>query len=298
MKIGFVGLGLMGLPMAKRILKNHDLYIFSKNEKSKNILVEEGAKLVSSINELFTSVDILCSCRLTDSHSKEIFLKNRNLKYNDKLKICIDFSTISPNTAKMIAFHLKKYSIDFIDAPISGGPLKAQKGNLTIMAGGEKIAINKARKLFSILGKKFFHVGNVGSGVTAKLCNNLISISTHALICESVILALKSGIEIKKMFKILKNSSASSKSLSRIFSDHLLINNFRANATIETIIKDLDVAIKHARTEGIKLPITRNSKKHFLEAKKNGFGNYDISSLILHMQQQMGFKFFHDQIED
>ena len=109
--------------------------------------------MVSSINELFTSVDILCSCRLTDSHSKD-FLKNRNLKHNDKLKICIDFSTISPNTAKMIAFHLK-YSIDFIDAPISGGPLKAQKGNLTIMAGGKKL-LSISRKLFSILGKSFF----------------------------------------------------------------------------------------------------------------------------------------------
>ena len=290
MKIGFVGLGLMGYPMALRLIKaGFKLHIFSKNDISLKKLYKFGAVIEKSITSLANNVDVFCSCRVTSNQSKDIFIGRRGvLNASRKPKICIDFATIDPSTSINIATKLKGHSIEFIDAPVSGGPDKASEGKLTIIVGGQKSSLRKTKRLFDTLGSKILHMGDVGSGVKSKLCNNLISISTHALIAEAMILGLKSGIDLKKLYEVLKNSSAYSKTLERVVPNHFITRNFKAKASIETIIKDLGVAIELGKRNKLNLLIAKNAMKYFNKARDCGHGLDDISSVIIPMENEAG----------
>ena len=290
MKIGFVGLGLMGYPMALRLIKaGFKLHIFSKNDTSLKKLFKCGAVIEKSITSLANNVDVFCSCRVTNNQSKDVFIRKGGvLNAKIKPKICIDFATIDPDTSINIALKLKENLIEFIDAPVSGGPDKASEGTLTIIAGGKKNSLRKTKRIFDELGSKVLHIGDVGSGVKAKLCNNLISISTHALIAEAMILGLKSGIDLNKLYEVLKNSSAYSKTLERVVPNHFLTRNFEAKASIETIIKDLGVAIELGKRKKLNLLIAKNAMKYFNKARDCGHGLDDISSVIIPMEDEAG----------
>ena len=292
MKIGFVGLGLMGYPMAVRLIKSgFKLHIYSNNNISLKKLSKIGGVVENTISSLAHNVDIFCSCRVTSKQSKDVFIsKNGILNAKRKPKICIDFSTIDPGSSVKIALKLKENGIEFIDAPVSGGPDKAMTGRLTIIAGGEKSSIRKTKKLFNSLGSKLFHMGDAGSGVKTKLCNNLISISTHALIAEAIILGSKSGIDLKKLYDVLRNSSAFSNTLERVVPNHFLTRNFKAKASIKTIIKDLSFAIDLGKTNKLNLLIAKNAMKYFNKAEESGYALDDISSVIIPMENEAGIK--------
>jgi 3-hydroxyisobutyrate dehydrogenase-like beta-hydroxyacid dehydrogenase len=286
MKIGFVGLGLMGQPMVERMLeKGFAVHVFSANDEAMRALQRHGAIPASSLVELAGEVDVFCSCRVTPQQSRTVFGGQYGvLAAKKQPRVCIDFATIDPMTSRDIGRALADAGIDFLDAPVSGGPSGARAGTLSVIVGGDAKAVESVSGIFAALGKQTFHMGDIGTGVTTKLCNNMISITTHALIAEAMVLGAKCGVDADELYQVLRNSSACSRTLERVVPGHFLPRNFKAAATIETIIKDLQAAIDLSVEEGVSLRLPGAAMRWFDDAVAQGHSGDDIASVILPME--------------
>ncbi len=290
MKIGFVGLGLMGRPMAHRLIDaGHELHVFSSNADSLASLTKRGATLAGSLAEVAERVDAFCSCRVTPAQSRQVFLGSDGvMSAKNPAPICIDFATIDPAISRRIGSALLAAGVDYLDAPVSGGPGAAADGTLSVIVGGETAAVDRARPLFEAFGKRTFHMGGIGAGVTAKLCNNIISITTHALVAEAMVLGVKSGVDARALYEVLRNSSAYSRSLERVVPNHFLRRDFRPGATIETVMKDLEGAMVLARAQGVRLQLPSIALQCLADAAESGHAQDDIASVILPMEENAG----------
>ena len=290
MRIGFVGLGLMGRPMAHRLIDaGHELTVFTSNTESLTSLTERGATAVGSVAEAADRVELFCSCRVTSQQSLDVFLGPNGVTAASRpAPICVDFATIGPAASREIGLALVKRGIEYLDAPISGGPGRAENGTLSILVGGDAAAVARAKPFFEVVGKKTSHMGGIGTGVTTKLCNNMISITTHALVAEAMILGVKSGIDARALYEALNSSSAHSQTLERVVPRHFLQRDFRAAATIETIMKDLNGALDLAREQGVRLLLPNVAMQCFIEAADMGHAQSDIASVILPMEDIAG----------
>ena len=290
MRIGFVGLGLMGLPMAHRLLNaGHELHIHSENTQSIEALTNLGAISEKAILEVARKVEVFCSCRVTPDQSRDVFMGTGGVfSAVSRPAVCIDFATIDPMTSREIGEGMAEVGVDYLDAPISGGPDGATAGMLSIMVGGEKRAVKKAAPIFETFGKQVFHMGDIGSGVTTKLCNNMITITTHALVAEAMVLGVKSGVDARALYEVLSNSTAYSRTLERVVPRHFLVRNFKAAATIDNIMKDLQGALDLAEAKGVQLSLPTTAMKRFVEAAEQGYSRNDIAAVILPMEERAG----------
>jgi 3-hydroxyisobutyrate dehydrogenase len=290
MKIGFVGLGLMGVPMARRILRaGHEVVVLSANAASREALRNDGARLVDSIAAIAADVEIFCACRVTAEHSRETFLGRDGVAASARPGLlAIDFATIDPSSARAIGGALAARGIAFLDAPVSGGPHAAVDGALTIIAGGESEHIARARPVFDAIAKEVRHMGPVGAGVATKLCNNLVSITTHALLAEAMVLGTKAGIAPRQLYEALRASSARSNTLERVVPKHFLPRNFTAAASIVTIMKDLGAALSLGRDLGIELRVAEAAMRRYDDALAAGHAEKDIAAVILPIEAKAG----------
>lgn len=290
MRIGFVGLGLMGVPMVRRLLAaGHELLVLSANAQTLELLEREGARRAASLAALAADVEVFCACRVTPEQSREVFLGAGGvLEIGRPGLLCIDFATVDPATARQIGEALARRGIAFLDAPISGGPDGAAAGTLSVIVGGEADAVARAEPLFSAFSKRVFHMGGVGTGVMAKLCNNMISITTHALLAEAMVLGVKAGIEPRALYEVLRSSSARSNTLERVVPGHFLPRDFRAAATVDMIMKDLQCALEVARTMGMSLTLPSVALERFADAVAAGHAQDDIASVILPIESKAG----------
>ena len=292
MKIGFVGLGLMGRPMARRLVEaGHEVHVFSASAEAVDALVAQGAVAGESVAGVAGRVEAFCACRVTPDQSRAVFTgPDGVLAAGSVPPMCIDFATIDPMASREIGRALEAVGASYIDAPVSGGPHAAASGTLTIIAGGEKAAVAAAGPLFDCLARQTFHVGGTGAGVTAKLCNNLITITSHALIAEAMVLGAKAGIDADALYEVLSRSSAYSRTLERVVPGHFLPRDFTAAASIETIRKDLQGALDLAAAEGIRLALGETAMTLFADAAARGHAGDDIASVILPMEEAAGVR--------
>jgi 3-hydroxyisobutyrate dehydrogenase-like beta-hydroxyacid dehydrogenase len=290
MRVGFVGLGLMGLPMARNLLRaGHELVVHSASAGARDVIGREGARVAASPCDIAGMVDVFCACRVTPEQSREVFLGPEGVRASGRRDLlCIDFATVDPATARNIGTALIADGIGFLDAPISGGPPAAKAGALSIIVGGAEADVKRARPLFDVLGKQTFHMGPVGAGVSAKLCNNMITITTHALLAEALVLGVKSGIDPYRLYEVLRASSARSNTLERVFPNHFLPRNFVAAASIATITKDLACAIEAADALGVRLRLPEAAMELYRDAAAHGLTERDIAAVILPMEKAAG----------
>ncbi len=290
MKIGFVGLGLMGQPMAGRLIEaGHEVHVFSANAEAVETMVAKGAVAGGSVADVGGSVEIFCSCRVTPEQSREVFTGPDGVPAATAVPpVCIDFATIDPMTSREIGRTLAPAGADYIDAPVSGGPNAAAAGTLSIIAGGARPAVERAGPVFDSLGKRTFRMGGIGTGVTAKLCNNLITITSHALIAEAMVLGAKAGIDGHALYEVLSQSTAYSRTLERVVPGHFLPRNFEAAASVENIMKDLRGALDLAEAEGLRLALGETAMTLFAEAAARGHAGDDIAAVILPMEAAAG----------
>ena len=290
MKIGFVGLGLMGQPMAGRLIEaGYEVHVFSGNAEAVEAAVAKGAVAGGSVAEVAGRVEIFCSCRVTPDQSREVFAGPDGVPAATTVPpVCIDFATIDPMTSREIGRAIAAAGTDYIDAPVSGGPHAAAAGTLSIIAGGAQPAVERAGPVFDSLGKRTFHMGGTGTGVTAKLCNNLITITSHALIAEAMVLGAKAGIDGHALYEVLSQSTAYSRTLERVAPNHFLPRNFEAAASVENIMKDLQGALDLAGAEGLRLALGETAMTLFAEAAAHGHARDDIASVILPLEAAAG----------
>ena len=276
-KVGFVGLGLMGLPMAKNILKKkYPLVVWSRSKKNYKKIQKLGAKTCQNLIDLPAKCQVIIMMLVDDKVCMQISNKLKNqLK---KGQILIDMSSTKKKTAIKIEKNVRPKAY-FLDAPVSGGTLGAEKAKLAIMFGGKKRIFNKVKNLFSTMGKATY-VGETGSGQVAKLANQAIVGITIGAVAEALILSKAAGANPKAVRDAIKNGFAGSPILEN-HGKRILENNFKPGGKSSTQLKDMKNIIETAKDSNVHLPISNKVKKLYALMVKQGKSNLDHSALYL-----------------
>ena len=287
MKVGFVGLGRMGMPMALRLLQaGHALTVHNRSRGKVEELVGQGALSGSSPAEVTRSSEIVLTCLPDVAAVESVFLSDDGIvPAAAPGQILVDHSTVAPSTSREIARETQARGAYFLDAPISGGVERASEGTLTIMVGGEKEAIERARTVFEVLGGNIIHVGDVGSGSAVKLINQLL-VGIHSLgAAEAVLLGNRAGIDPGVLLEILGTSWGASFMLSRNGPVMVERSFADARAPLRLLAKDLGLIQGFAKGIGAPIPMGARTSEMMQLAIEKGLGEMDISCLILPLEE-------------
>jgi 2-hydroxy-3-oxopropionate reductase len=287
-KIGFIGLGIMGKPMSKHLLKaGHQLAILSTSSSAEE-LSDAGAELVDTPKAVTERSDIVITC-LPDSPQVEsvVFGEDGIADGIGDGKLYIDMSTIAPATSINIYNELKQKGVQVLDAPVSGGQAGAEAATLSIMVGGSEDAFNRALPIFQKMGKNIVRIGEAGAGQTAKACNQIIVGMTIQAVAEALTLAKKAGVDIKKVREALLGGFAQSKILD-MHGQRIIDHNFKPGFKIELHRKDMNIALQTGRE--LSVPLAGSSivaaQMDALIAREKG--SLDHSALALLLEELSG----------
>ena len=286
--IAFIGVGNMGLPMAENLLKSgKKIRVFDVSKNTIEIAQKKNLDVVENLSDLVTrDVTTVITMLPEGKHSKEVFLGENGI-INKVSKDCllIDCSTIDIQTSKEIGKKATENGIKMIDAPVSGGVMGAQKATLNIMVGGTKEAFDLALPLLKIMGKNIFHAGELGSGNGAKICNNMSLGITMIAASESLMLAKRLNIDIKKVHEIMKNASGNSWPISVYPPLPDLIegtpsnNNYRPGFSAGMMNKDLKLAYECAKSVSADTPLGKAALEIYEKFCKDGNDDKDFSAI-------------------
>ena len=277
--VGFIGTGLMGLPMAKNILsKKFKLNVWNRTPGKTLELEKKGAKVFKDIKDLVQNSKVIVSMLANDDVCKAILIKKIQ-SYLKKGQIVIDMSSTTQNTALEISKALKKKKVFFLDAPVSGGTIGAEKGTLAIMVGGDKKIFNTVKPLFKSMGTAIY-VGKTGCGQVAKLANQTIVGISIGAVSEALILAEAAGADPKAVREIMLRGFAGGP----ILKNHglrILTKNFKPGGKASTQLKDMNNIIATAKKYKLNLPIAKKVQELYAKTVKSGRANLDHSALYL-----------------
>ena len=287
-KIAFIGVGNMGNPMAENLHKSgKKITVFDVSKEMMERAEKKGLNTSDSIETLINEeVSIVITMLPEGKHSKEIYLGNNGI-INKVSKDCllIDCSTIDIETSKEIGKAADNQNIMMIDAPVSGGVMGAQKATLNIMVGGSKEAFDKALPVLKILGRNIYHAGEIGSGNGAKICNNMALGIAMIAASESLMLAKRLNIDIKKVHEIMKNASGNSWPISVYPPLPGLIdgtpsnNNYRPGFSASMMNKDLKLAYECAKSVNAETPLGKMALEIYDQFCKEGNDTKDFSAI-------------------
>ena len=276
-KVGFIGLGLMGLPMTKNILKKkYPLVVWSRSKKNYKKIQKLGAKTCQNLIDLPSKCQVIIMMLVDDEACIQISNKLKNQLKNGQ--ILIDMSSTKKKTAIKIEKNIRSKTY-FLDAPVSGGTVGADKAKLAIMVGGKRRIFNKVKKLLNTMGKATY-VGKTGSGQVAKLANQAIVGITIGAVSEALILSKAAGANPRAVRDAIKTGFAGSPILEN-HGKRILENNFKPGGKCSTQLKDMENIIETARDSNIHLPISNKIKKLYAQIVKQGKSNLDHSALYL-----------------
>lgn len=281
MKIGFIGLGLMGNLMAKNILKSEfDLSVYNRTSGKTNEFKKLGAKIASSPKNLAQTVDVVITMITAAQDVKQVLFGKNGVVYGkNKNLIVIDMGTIGPTAAREIAKMLEKNQIDFIDAPVTGSTPKAKTGELTIFVGGKKEIYEKVKPVLLAMGKNIHYVGPTGSGQAIKMINNQAIAATIEAVAEGMLLADAMNLDRGKAAEILKTVPAFSFMMNLKLPNYVE-NNYPLLFSTANMKKDLELAHFEMIKGKKNLPILKKLIDIYKKASKAGLLNEDFASII------------------
>jgi 2-hydroxy-3-oxopropionate reductase len=284
MKIGFIGTGLMGLPMAKNILKaGYNLKAFNRSQNKAAPLKDQGAEISSSIKEAVSDSDVVITMLTDDTAVDEIMSSSDFLEGLKSDSIVIDMSSVKPSTATKHGNNLKTKRINYLDAPVSGGTIGAEEASLAIMVGGEQDIFNKASEILKTMGNPTL-VGPVGSGQVSKLANQIIVGLTIGAVAEAVTLCEKAGADPVKMISALSGGWADSKIL-QTHGKRMIEKDFSPKGKTSTHLKDMNNILDCANNFNTHLPISNLVKEMYKTLVENDHGDKDHSSLYMEIER-------------
>jgi 2-hydroxy-3-oxopropionate reductase len=283
-KIGFIGIGLMGLPMAKNLLKaGYELKAFNRTESKAEPLKEFGGKISKSIEEVVSDNDVVITM-LTDDSSVDAVMNSR--EFLDNLKVdatVIDMSSVKPTTAISHGNNLKSKNINYLDSPVSGGTIGAEEASLAIMVGGEQKIFDDVSDVLKAMGNPTL-VGPLSSGQVSKLANQIIVGLTIGAVAEAVTLCEKAGANPNKMIKALSGGWADSKIL-QTHGKRMIEKDFTPKGRTSVHLKDMNNILECANSYNTHLPISNLVKEMYKSLVKNGHGETDHSSLYKEIER-------------
>ena len=283
-KIGFIGIGLMGFPMAKNILKSgYKLKVFNRSLVKAEPLKEFGAEISKTVSELVKDSEIIITMLTDDKAVDEVMGSSHFLDNLKPGSTVIDMSSTKPITAKKHGKNLSLKKIDYLDAPVSGGTIGAEEGSLAIMIGGDQKVFNNAEDLLKTMGNPTL-VGPVGSGQVAKLANQIIVGLTIGAVGEAITLCEKAGADPIKMISALSGGWADSKVL-QTHGKRMIDKDFSPKGKTSTHLKDMNNILECANNFNTHLPISNLVKEMYKNLVENGHGNDDHSSLYKEIER-------------
>ena len=268
----------MGFPMAKNLLKSkYEVKVFNRTKNKAIRLKKFGAKVCNSLKEVVTDQDLIITMLSDDNAIKKIYFNSEFLKNLKKGSTVIDMSSANPRTAINLSKLLKKYKINFLDAPVSGGTNGAENAELAIMVGGDKKVFSKNLNVLKKLGNPVL-VGKNSAGQIAKLANQIIVGITIGSVAEAIKLSQKNNVNPINILKALKGGWADSKVL-QTHGLRMIKNDFKPRGKNFSQLKDMNNILDCAKNKKLELPLSKIVKKMYNKLVKKGLGNYDHSSL-------------------
>jgi 2-hydroxy-3-oxopropionate reductase len=291
MKIGFIGLGIMGKPMSKNLIKaGYKLVVYDIVKEAVKDVVSAGAEEGISPEDVASRCDIIITMLPNSPHVKTVALgKDGIIDGAKKGALVVDMSSIAPLVAKEVAAALEEKGINMIDAPVSGGEPKAIDGTLAIMVGGKEEHFNKAKDILLKMGSSAVLCGGIGAGNVTKLSNQIIVALNIAAMSEGYVLATKAGVDPEKVFNAIKGGLAGSTVLNAK-SPMVLEGNYKPGFRIELHIKDLQNALDTAHEIGTPVPLTSLVMELMQGLKVDGNAKDDHCGIIKYYEKQSGIK--------
>ena len=288
-KIGFIGLGIMGKPMAKNLIKaGYDLIVFDLVEAAVKEVVACGAQAADSIAQVAHEARVIVTMLPNSPHVKEVVLGKGGVLENASAgTIIVDMSSISPIVSREVAAACEAKGVTLLDAPVSGGEPKAIDGTLAIMVGGDEEAFREVEKMLLVMGSSAVLVGSVGSGNVTKLANQIIVALNIAAMSEAMVLATKNGVDPEKVYQAIRGGLAGSTVLDAKM-PMVLEGNFNPGFRIELHIKDLQNALDCAHTVNSPVPLTANVMETMQAMKVAGMEKNDHDAIIRHYEALAG----------
>ncbi len=281
MKIGFIGLGIMGKPMAKNLVKaGHELVVFDRNEGPVKELVELGAEKGTSSADVASKTDLIITMLPNSPHVKAVVLGEGGVIEGAKPgSVVIDMSSIAPLVSQEVYGELAKKDVDFLDAPVSGGEPKAIDGTLAVMVGGKKEIFDKYHDIMKVMAGSVVYVGDSGAGNTTKLCNQIVVALNIAAVSEALVLAKKAGVSPDLVFQAIRGGLAGS-TVMDAKAPMMMDRTFDPGFRIDLHIKDLNNAMETSHGVGVPLPLAAQVMEIMQAIKIDGSGVEDHSSIV------------------
>jgi 2-hydroxy-3-oxopropionate reductase len=281
MRVGFVGLGVMGAPMAGNLLRaGHDVAVWARRREAAQPLVERGARFCATPAALAADAEVLFTVVTAGSDVEAVVCGADGMAAGARAgTVIVDHSTIAPAAARAIAARLAERGIDFLDAPVSGGGAGAQAATLSIMVGGEAAALARVHPLLAALGKTIVHVGPSGAGQVAKACNQLVMVAAIQACAESVRLAAAHGLDFGRLLPALAAGSAGSRVLD-VFGARMAARDFAAGVAARLHHKDFALLMYAAALAGAPLPVGAQVGQQLNSLMAHAWGDDDSASLL------------------
>ncbi|MEX2541278.1 MAG: NAD(P)-dependent oxidoreductase [Trueperaceae bacterium] len=289
MRIGFIGLGTMGAPMALRLLAaGHQLTVHNRTREREVPLEREGARRAGTPREAATGAEAVITMVSDTPDAEAVVLGENGAAYGMSAgSLLVDMSTISPETTRGMARQLADRGVSMLDAPVSGGSEGAQAGTLSIMVGAQQADLERVRPVLEALGKTITLVGPVGSGQLAKAMNQVIIAGTYAAVAEGLTLGLKAGIDIEAALRAIGGGAAASWGLSNR-GPNMIRNEYPLGFRTRLHRKDLGIALESARSLGVPIPIAAYVEQLETGLVARQLGDEDVSNIARVVREQAG----------
>ena len=288
MKLGFIGLGIMGTPMAGHLrAAGHELFVTTRRA-APQALLDAGATACKTAADVARQADVIfLMVPDTPDVEKVLFGKDGVAEGLSAGKAVVDMSSISPMATKEFATRIAALGCDYLDAPVSGGEVGAKAASLTIMVGGTEAAFARVLPLLQLMGKNITHVGGVGDGQTTKVANQIIVALNIAAVSEALVFASKAGADPAKVRQALMGGFASSRIL-EVHGERMIKRTFNPGFRIKLHQKDLNLALQGARELGVSLPQTAGAAQLMQAVAAQGGGELDHSALVKALELMAG----------
>jgi 2-hydroxy-3-oxopropionate reductase len=284
--VGFIGLGIMGEPMALNLLRaGYPLIVHNRTRAKEEPVVSEGASAAGSPREVASQAEVVITM-LPDSPDVEaVYLGDDGVIAGARQgQLLIDMSSIAPAVARSVAAAAGEVGADALDAPVSGGDVGAREGTLSIMVGGSDEGFDRARPLFDVLGKTVVHMGESGTGQTAKACNQILVAVTIEAVGEALVLASKAGVDPERLIEVLSGGLAGNRVM-EVRRRNFLEHDFTPGFKLSLHHKDLGIALRTARELGVFVPTTAIVDQMLSALEAAGDGGLDHSALLKVIEQ-------------
>jgi 2-hydroxymethylglutarate dehydrogenase len=291
-KIGFIGLGVMGKPMAKNLLKaGFSLCVYDIVPEPVKELAGAGAKTAGSAREVGEKSDIVITIGPSSKAVQEVYLKEDGVLAGIKAGgIVIDMSTIDPIVSQEVAAWAQKKNVEMLDGPVSGGQGGAIEGTLTIMVGGKEEIFEQCQDIFAAMGKNIYYCGPVGSGEISKIVNNMVLAICMQATCEGMILGTKAGVQPKTLFEIISKSSGQNWALNTYMPQKAFKGDFEPGFMTDLMYKDLGLAQNLASAHKVPILFGAEVRQIFEMARGAGKGRKDFSAILTTLEEIVGVK--------